>query len=284
VTNFRNFFSTLQEIMSDRSDKPRQDSGKIAKPYLFVLESGHSTMPNPSTFQFRTTSWNLVLAASGQPTAESHQALAALCETYWNPVYMFIRRSGYDADQSQDLAQGFFALLIEKNYVNAADREKGRFRSFLLTALRHFLANEWDRANALKRGGGQAVISIDPEDAESRYAPFVVDDTTPEILFQRQWALSLLDRVMGKLQADFIASGKGEHFEIVSSFLNRTSKDSRYETAAAGIGTSAGALRMLVHRARKKYRALLRAEIAETVTTPDEIDDEIRFLLSTLSS
>src|SRR5580765_5365622 len=210
--------------MSDPSDKPGQDSRKIAKPYLFVLESGHSTMPDPSTFQFRTTSWNLVLAAGGHPTEESRRALAALCETYWNPVYAFIRRSGYDADQSQDLAQGFFALMIEKNYLNAADRERGRFRSFLLTALRHFLANEWDRANALKRGGGQVIISIDPEDAESRYTPFVVDETTPEILFQRQWALSLLDRVMGKLRADFIASGKGEQFEIVSSFLNRDSE------------------------------------------------------------
>src|SRR5262245_29535870 len=186
--------------MSD-SDRSGKKLRKLAQRYLFVLESGHSKMPDASTFQFRTTSWSLVLAAGGKPTADTRQALAALCGTYWNPAYAFIRRRGYAFDQSQDLTQGLLTVLIEKHYLNAADRERSRFRSFLLTALKHFLANEWNRANALKRGGGQVLVSIDAEAAESWYAPSIVGETTPEALFEKRWALSLLEHVMAKLRA-----------------------------------------------------------------------------------
>jgi RNA polymerase sigma-70 factor (ECF subfamily) len=182
------------------------------------------------------------------------------------------------------LTQGFFLVLLEKNYLRSADRERGRFRSFLLTAVKHFLCNERDRAHALKRGGGKVPISIDQNQAEAWYAPAAVDPVTPETLFDRRWALSLIERVSAKQREHYIANGKGEQFEKLSIFLNRNTDDPRYAEMAAATGLSAGALRMSVHRMRRKYRELLRAEIAETVATPKEIDDEIRFLLSTLSA
>jgi RNA polymerase sigma-70 factor (ECF subfamily) len=240
-------------------------------------------MPDRSFARFHTTSWSLVIAAADRPTAGSREALAKLCEIYWNPVYTFVRRSGYDPDQAQDLTQGFFALLIEKNYLQAANRERGRFRSFLLTAVKHFLANEWDRANALKRGGGQIPIFIDSAKGELSYGPTAVNPTTPEVLFERRWALSLLEHVMARLRAAYVASGKAEQFAKLSPLLNRNPEDARYDAIAKEMGISAGALRMSVLRMRRKYRELLRAEIAETVSKPEEIDDEIRFLMSVLN-
>ena len=234
---------------------------------------------------FHTTRWTLVQAAaidSTEPTADSRRALGSLCQTYWHPVYAFIRRNGYDPDQSQDLTQGFFALLLEKKYLADADQKKGRFRSFLLTAVKHFLANEWDRAHALKRGGGQVPVSIDPVEAERWYVPSVVEEATPESLFERRWALSILEQVLARLRAEFAAAGNADQFESLSVFLNRDSNDVGYEELAAKMGMSAGALRMSVHRMRRKYRRLLREEITETVSTLGEIDDEIRFLVSAL--
>ncbi len=241
-------------------------------------------MSDAVTSRFHTTSWTLVRAAAAHPTADSRQALATLCQAYWHPVYAFVRRHGYDRDQSQDLCQEFFAVLLEKNYLLDANRDRGRFRSFLLTAVKHFLANEWDRAHALKRGGGQIPVSIDPSEAEAWYGPTAVEGTTPETIFERRWALSLLERVMAKLRASYAARGKVEQFETLSAFLNRDSEDPRYEEVAAAAGMSAGALRMSVHRLRRKYRELLRSEIAETVSTANEIDEEIRFLLSVLDA
>jgi RNA polymerase sigma-70 factor (ECF subfamily) len=206
-----------------------------------------------------------------------------LCQIYWNPVYAFVRRKGHDPDQTQDLTQEFFARLIEKNYLEDADRRRGRFRSFLLTSVKHFLTNEWDRSRALKRGGGQPLVSIDAVEAERWYAPSAAGNETPERLFERRWALSLIERVMGRLRADYAASGKAEHFEILERFLNQQSDDDHYDELSARTGLSSGALRMSVLRMRRKYRTLLRAEIAETVETPEEVDEEIRFLLTTLS-
>jgi RNA polymerase sigma-70 factor (ECF subfamily) len=235
---------------------------------------------SPSRFQ--TTSWSLVLAAAGQRSTEAQAALAKLCQTYWQPVYTFIRRSGYPADQAQDLAQGFFLVLLDNNYVADADPQRGRFRSFLLTSVKHFLANERDRAHALKRGGRQAIVSIDGMEAECQYAPSTVELTTPESLFERRWALSLLEQAMTRLRGEFAEREKAEHFEKMSGFLACDADGGRYEQLAAELGTSAGALRVAVHRMRQKYRNILRAEIAETVSRPEEIDEEIRFLLSTL--
>jgi DNA-directed RNA polymerase specialized sigma24 family protein len=232
--------------------------------------------------KFHTTSWTLIRAAAVHPTTDSREALARLCQAYWHPVYAFIRRSGYDQDQSQDLCQGFFAVLIEKNYLLDADRERGRFRSFLLTAVKHFLANERDRANALKRGGGQVSVSIDVVEAERHYAPTAVEEATPESLFERRWALSVMERVMVKLRAAFTAKGKADQVDNLSKFLSRESEDPRYAEMAEQMGLSVGALRTAVYRMRREHRKLLYAEIAETVSGPDEIEEEIRFLLSAL--
>ncbi len=200
------------------------------------------------------------------------------------PGHAFVRRSGHDPDEAQDLTQSFFAILIEKNYLRAADQQRGRFRSFLLTAVKRFLANEWDRANAVKRGGGRVSVSIDSAEAERWYGVEVVNSITPETLFQRRWALSLLERVMANLRAEYAANGKEEQFGKLQTFLNRVRGDQRYEAVAAVLGSSTGALRMSVLRMRKRYRELLRAEIAVTVAKPDDIDDEIRFLLSNLDN
>lgn len=231
--------------------------------------------------KFLTTSWSLVLAAAQDPSAGSHPALTRLCENYWNPVYAFIRRSGYDPDQSQDLTQTFFALLIEKNFLGVADPQRGRFRSFLLTAVKRFLANERDRNNALKRGAGQIPLSIDFENAETSYA--LADSETPEKVFERRWAISLLERVMASLRAEFGTPEKAARFESMVPLLNNES-GTRYEELSAQMGLSAGALRVLVHRMRHRYRDLVRTEIADPVAAPEEIDEEIRFLLKVLTS
>jgi len=238
-------------------------------------------MSDPKS-KFQTTSWSLVVAAAANP-GESAKALGDLCSIYWRPVYTFVRRSGYDPDQAQDLTQGFFAVLLEKHYLRDADRSRGRFRSFLLTAVKHFLANEWDRANALKRGGGEHPISIDAVEAEAWCQHIAVKQSTPESLFERHWAESLLDQVMIKLGAEFASKGKAELFDRLKIFLTGDPADTRYEALAAELGSSAGALRIAVHRMRRSYRDLLRAEIAETVSAPEEIDGELQFLFSTLS-
>jgi RNA polymerase sigma-70 factor (ECF subfamily) len=209
--------------------------------------------------------------------------LATLCQTYWRPVYAFIRRKGYDRDQTQDLTQGFFALLLEKNYLISADKKRGKFRSFLLTTVKHFLANEWEREHAKKRGSGEPPISIDLIKAESWYVSAAMEETTPERLFERRWALSLLEHVLARMRAEFAAAGKADRFENLSLFLNQDADEARYEELAGAMGLSVGALRMVVHRMRRKYRQLLREEIAQTVSTPEETDEEIRFLMSTLS-
>jgi len=174
--------------------------------------------------------------------------------------------------------------LIEKNYLMDADRKRGRFRSFLLAAVKHFLANEWDRTNALKRGGGQVPVSIDLVEAEAWHTLAAVEQGTPESLYERRWALSVLENVMSKLRAEFSDAGKANEFDRLSMFLNRDSESAGYETLAEGMGVSAGSLRMSVHRLCRRYRSLLRAEIAESVSGPEEIDDELLFLLLVLSS
>ncbi len=255
----------------------------FGRPLPVMIDCIPHNMSGAATSGFHTTSWTLVRAAAAHPTADSRQALAALCQAYWHPVYAFIRRNGYDRDQSQDLCQQFFALLLEKNYLLDANRDRGRFRSFLLTAVKHFLANEWDRAHALKRGGGRTAVSIDFVEAERWYAPAAVEESTPESIFERRWALSVLEHVTVRLRSGFTAMGKAEEFDRLFMFLNREPDTKRYGEVAKQMGLSAGALRTAVHRMRKKYRKLLRAEIGATVSTPEETDEEIRFLLATLS-
>jgi len=240
-------------------------------------------MAGRSSSAFHTTSWTLVQAAASESGKDSDRALAELCRAYWQPVYAFIRRCGHDRDSAQDLSQEFFALLIEKNYLLDADQSRGKFRTFLLAAVKHFLANEWDRARAQKRGGDRELISIDVVEAERWYAPIALEATTPESVFEHRWALSLLETVALKLRAEFTAAGRAAEFETLWVFLHRDGTSARYAEVAEQLGMSDGALRMAVHRMRRRYRKLLRAEVTETVSTPEQADDEIRFLLATLS-
>jgi RNA polymerase sigma-70 factor (ECF subfamily) len=223
-----------------------------------------------------------VLAAAADPTADSRDSLATLFNTYWPAVYAFIRRSVHDRDQAQDLTQAFFAAMLEKNYLGDADPERGRFRTFLLSSVKHFVANERDKARALKRGGGNALLPIDAVDADAWYLPEAVEPRTPESLFERRWALSLLEQVMAKLRVEFAGKGKQEYFDRLSPLLSGDPPANRYDALAEELGASPGALRVGIHRMRRRYGDLLRAQIAETVSTPAEIDEELRFLLSAL--
>jgi len=231
--------------------------------------------------RFPTTAWSIVLTA-GRDSTDAHDALAVLCQAYWYPVYAYIRRRGYAGQDAEDLTQQFFAHLLETHLVRSASPDRGRFRSFLLVSIRNFLANEWDRDHAAKRGGGAPVLSLDFEAAEGRYAQELRDQLTPEKLFERGWVLALLERVLKRLRAESEQAGRGRRFELMKPFLDSEPSTASYARLAAELGTSEGAARVAVYRLRSRYRELLQEEIAAVVTGPDEAADEIRYLLSAL--
>lgn len=231
---------------------------------------------------FATTHWSIVLAAAHDSRPDAQAALATLCETYWYPLYAYVRRLGYKAEDAQDLTQGFFAALLEKQYVKAADRERGRFRSFLLTALKRFLSKEYDRAHAQKRGGKARPIALDWEAGESRYALEPSHDVTPEAIYQRRWALTVLDRVIVRLRQAYADAGKETVFDGVKAFLTGETGAPPYEQVACELGMSEGAVKVAVHRLRRRYRDLLRSEIAQTVADPEAVEDELKYLLAVL--
>jgi RNA polymerase sigma-70 factor (ECF subfamily) len=212
---------------------------------------------------------------------EASRALATLCENYWFPLYAFVRRAGYTTEDAQDLTQEFFARLLTKGFLAKVDRQKGKFRSFLLATLKHFLADQWDRAHAQKRGGSQTVISFDSLNAETRYRLEPAQDLTPEKMFEKQWALSLLEHVLSRLHAEMVADGKSALFEALKDTLTGV-RSITYAAIGAELGMSEGAVKVVAHRIRRRYRDLLREEIAQTVASSDEIGDEIRYLLSCL--
>lgn len=226
---------------------------------------------------FPTTHWSAVLTAGKRSTAESRRALETLCQTYWYPLYAYVRRRGYSADQSEDLVQAFLLRFLEKSYLDDVRRERGRFRSFLLASLQHFLSNEWDRGRAKKRGGGVAPLPLELETAEGRYSLEPADTLTPETIFDRQWALAVLDQVHGELRREFERAGRGPQFESLSAFLTAEQTPSYAETAAL-LKISEGSLRVAVHRLRRRYGRLLRSALEQTVSSPDQVDEEIRFL------
>jgi RNA polymerase sigma-70 factor (ECF subfamily) len=232
---------------------------------------------------FETTHWSTVLAAGSESTVRSREALAALCETYWYPLYAYLRRRGHSADDAEDLTQGFFARVIEKGVLQVADPERGRFRSFLLASLKNYVAGERDHARAQKRGGIIPPLSLEFESARGRYSMELHDAATPETLFDRRWALTVLDRVMGGLRAEFRKRGKGDFFERLKVNLIGEETPSYYRETASKFGMSEAALRVAVHRLRKRFGELLRAEIAQTVTTDQEVEDEIRYLIHSLT-
>ena len=228
--------------------------------------------------QFPTTRWSLVISAGSDRPERSHEALEELCGAYWYPVYCFIRRKGYEAEVSRDLTQEFFARVVEKRYLPAADRSLGRFRTFLLTAVQRFLFNDLDRRVALKRGGGMMIEALDSRDAEGRYSREPSHQMTPEAVYERRWALTVLDRALDRVKAAAPA-----HFEQLAQFLTGDAERGAYERIAPRLGMSQGALKVAVHRLRKQYRESLRAEIAETVGSESEIEGEIKHLLGILS-
>ena len=231
--------------------------------------------------QFPTTRWTLVVAAGDPRRKEARSALVSLCEGYWYPLYAYVRRRGYPADQAQDLTQDFFIRVIEGRYLDRADPEKGRFRSFILTSLKFFVADEADRQRAHKRGSG-AVGPLEFSSGEASYQREPAHDETPERIFERRWALSVLDRVVEKLRNEFVHHGRPEHFERLKVFLLGQS-DAPYAALAREMNTSEGALKVAIHRLRKRYRELFRLEIADTVADPAEVEAELRFLAAVLT-
>lgn len=230
--------------------------------------------------QFPTTRWSLIIATREQPTTQATDALARLCNSYWYPLYAYVRRRCSRIEDAQDLTQGFFACLLEKNYLRDFDRERGRFRTFLLTAFRHFLANERDRERTQKRGRGQIPISLDMQEAERRYLLDPGHDITPEKLYERRWAMALLDRVLERLRLE---SRQLTHFDRLQVFLTGEPPGVSYNDLASELGMSEGALKVAVHRLRRKFREVLRAEIADTVASSEEVKEEMQYLLSAVS-
>jgi len=235
----------------------------------------------PGSSQFPTTRWTLVVAAGDPQRKEARSALVSLCENYWYPLYAYLRRRGYSADQAQDLTQEFFVRVIEGRYLDRADPEKGRFRSFILTSLKFFVADEEDRDRAQKRGGG-TIEPLEFPSGEERYQREPAHDETPERIFERRWALSMLDRVVERLRKEFVQHGRPEHFERLKVFLLGQS-DAPYTALAREMNTSEGALKVAIHRIRKRYRDLFRQEIADTVADPAEVESELRYLAAVLS-
>jgi RNA polymerase sigma-70 factor (ECF subfamily) len=237
------------------------------------------TLSGPS--QFPTTRWTLVVAAGDAHRKEARSALISLCENYWYPLYAYLRRRGYPFDQAQDLTQEFFIRVLEGRYLNRAEPEKGRFRSFLLTSLKFFVADEEDRQRAHKRGGG-VVVQLEFSSGEERYQREPADDETPERVFERRWALSVLDRVVDRLRNEFVQHGRPEHFERLKVALLGQS-DAPYAALAQELNTSEGALKVAIHRLRKRYRELFRQEIADTVAGPAEVESELRHLAGVIT-
>ncbi len=230
--------------------------------------------------RFPSTAWSVIQRAAG----DSPEALAKLCGAYWKPVYAFVRGRGHSVEDAQDLTQEFFARVLEKHYFQDANRERGKFRSFLLAAVKHFLANEWDRARALKRGGDIRLMALDARPGKDGSPLDPPGGATPEEVFEKQWAITLLDRAMSRLEEEYSRKGQTGPFQQLKPFLAPgTEPRGSYQQIATRLNLSEGALKVAVHRLRRYYGDLVREEIADTVEQPAEIDEEIRYLLSILA-
>lgn len=227
-----------------------------------------------------TTQWSQVLAARDGEGTEGREALEQLCQTYWQPLYAYIRHQGSGPDEASDLTQGFFTELLEKDLLAEVDPEKGRFRAFLLASLRHFLANERRRQRTLKRGGGKRTLSLDTETGEQAYALLSGQQNSPADVFEQQWATTVLARAMVRLQLESEAAGNPTQFELLKQYLTGTDPQMPYRELAAAMAMTEGAIATAVHRLRLRYGECLRAEIAETVEDPVDVDGELRYLLA----
>jgi RNA polymerase sigma-70 factor (ECF subfamily) len=231
---------------------------------------------------FVTTRWSVVMTARDDVSPESAEALETLCKGYWFPLYAFVRRMGYSAHDAQDLTQEFFARLLQKEWLHAAERDRGRFRSFLIMVLKRFLANERDKMTAEKRGGGQVLVPIDADLAEARY----LTDPTPALpadhLYERRWALALIDQAMARLRGEYEKDGRGEDFARLKEYLTAEGGAMPYAQIAQEIGTSEGTARVAVHRLRKRFREAFRATVADTVSSGEEVEEEMRYVVEVL--
>ena len=230
--------------------------------------------------RFVTTHWSAVARAGCVDSLSAREALGELCQTYWYPLYCFIRRQGRTPHEAEDLTQGFFARLLAKNFVSDARQERGKFRSFLLAALKGFLANEWDRQHAQKRGGFRTAVEIDQAMAEARLDAELKQELTPETLFERQWALMMLERTMAQLHEEYVATGRAKLFEHLSAGLAQEPAAVSYAEMARELRLTEAAVKQASYRLRARYREILRGEIAKTVSSPREIDGELRCLFA----
>lgn len=234
---------------------------------------------------FNTTHWTIVLACGDEGDSErANEALASLFQTYWYPLYAYVRRRGYDEHDAKDLVQGFCLHLQEKHALAKADRQRGKFRTFLLSSLQNFLGHERERSRAQKRGGGRELIRLDAEEADERYNLEPADSVTPETIFEKRWAHALLEQTVSGLRADFIKRGKERLFDGLSSFLTSDLRETSYQNAAEQLGLPLSAIKTTVHRMRRDYRSKLREEIGRTVSSPNEIEDELLYLRKVLAA
>ena len=238
---------------------------------------------SPGQSRFATTHWSVVLAAGKSSSAQHKQALSTLCQTYWFPLYAYLRRGGYNAHESADYTQGFFAKMLEKHYLKQVKPMPGKFRSFLLASLKHFVANERARARAKNRGGGRTALSFDFENAENQYALEPADDLSPDKVFEKSWALTVLERTMDRLESELAGKNRQKLFDHLRIYVGAEASSVPYSKAAAELGMTEGSVRVAVHRLRRRCRELLRDEIAQTVGAEDQIDDEIRGLFAALT-
>lgn len=232
---------------------------------------------------FATTHWSVVLQAGGEPSSHAMAALEKLCHTYWFPLYAFVRRKGLPEEDAKDVTQQFFTNLLERSDFRAVDARRGKFRTFLLTALTHFLANERDRAQAAKRGGGKVIFSLDSLSPEQFQCIEPSSDLSPDKLFDQRWAVKLLETAVTRLQAEMITADRSKQFEELKKFLADEPDDGDYHNVAARLGSTAQTVAVAVHRMRARYRQLVRSEVANTVSSPMEVDEEMRYLLSALN-
>jgi RNA polymerase sigma factor (sigma-70 family) len=233
--------------------------------------------------RFQTTHWSLIMAARTGESPASREALEELCRAYWFPLYAFVRRQGYGAEEARDLTQGFFASLLERRDLERVRPELGRFRSFLLASVKHFLSNELDRERAKKRGAGAPMVSLDAREAEDRYAAEPAEKATPEVLFERKWAATVLERTLARLEVEWAGGARALRFRALRGYLAGDEDAASYRDVGASLGISEDAVKKTVHRLRKRFGELLRGEIADTVRDPADVDDEIRHLLAGLN-
>jgi RNA polymerase sigma factor (sigma-70 family) len=232
---------------------------------------------------FATTHWSVVMLAAAPDSSRAFGALEKLCRTYWLPLYSYVRRRGFNPHDAQDLTQGFFVRLLTMNSFSGVRREKGKFRTFLLAALNHFLSDELDRARAQKRGGGQAIISIDENEAEDRYLQGVSLEPEPEKAFDRRWGLTVLEEALARLRQEYLASNRSETFEYLRLYLSKEVSPGDYDSIAPRLGMTPNAVGVAVHRMRQRYRECIRLELAQTVASPQDLDEEMNYLFSVLS-